>query len=242
MRGTPDPLNGHFVRRCATASPTGMLHEDAIDWARRAHAQADRCRFCRRRAFRARRCATGMASPACSMPRSASGMRASIERLATGGRADRAGLRHGKDRARRDTSRPRWTASRRCAATIGSDMFTIHSAKFFLDGVLENRTARDDRALFGCARRQCAADVRARPDQGTLHRLRCGAVPDPCACDRRSARRGPRSMGWRPHAAPMAAGPACISWRMCNASTPPTFRASAQLGVDGQHPAALGAP
>ena len=33
-RGTPDPFNGHFVLDDGGV-PTGMLHEDAIDWARK---------------------------------------------------------------------------------------------------------------------------------------------------------------------------------------------------------------
>lgn len=136
--GIDDPPNGHFVRDAAGV-PTGMLHEDAIDWA---HARmpvpgddeyAEGIRFAQ--ALCNRHGITGV-------------LDASV--------AERhARVYRGLDQAGELTVRVCATAKVNPEEATGdalarvealrrdhqSGMFTIHSAKFFLDGVMENRTA-----------------------------------------------------------------------------------------------------
>jgi hypothetical protein len=137
VKGLEDPFNGHFVRD-ENGVPTGMLHEDALDWAR------DRM-------------------PALSDDDYADGIRfaqALANRHGITGVLDASvGERHARVYAGMEergelTVRVRATAKVEPYETIEgalrrieklrakhhSEMFHIHSAKFFLDGVLENRT------------------------------------------------------------------------------------------------------
>ncbi|MGQ0564454.1 MAG: amidohydrolase [Gemmobacter sp.] len=135
---TPDPANGHFVRD-ATGQATGMLHEDAIHFAMRflpalgpdeflAGARAGQ-------AHANRHGLTGIIDP-----RVVDHNVAAYGALAAQGaltlRVAGAALVTAKDTA--DSALARLTALR--AAHPGPD-FHIHSAKFFFDGVFENRTA-----------------------------------------------------------------------------------------------------
>ena len=138
VKGVEDPFNGHFVLD-ENGVPTGMLHEDALDWARERMPHlsdedyADGIRF--GQALANRHGITGV-------------LDASV------------GERHARVYARMEarselTVRVRATAKVEPFEATGaalarvsalrakhhSEMFHIHSAKFFLDGVLENRTA-----------------------------------------------------------------------------------------------------
>ena len=135
---TPDPPNGHFVRD-AQGRATGMLHEDAIHHALQflpalgpddhlAGAMAGQ-------AHANRHGITGITDP-----RVVDHNVAAYATLAARGaltlRVAGAALVTARDRV--DTMLARLTALR---ATHAGPDFHIHSAKFFLDGVFENRTA-----------------------------------------------------------------------------------------------------
>ena len=137
VKGTPDPPNGHFVVD-SNGVPTGMLHENAIKWAEARMPQPTDKDY-----------AFGVTYAAALANRHG----------ITGVLDARVEERHVRvydqlARANELTVRVRATAlvepSDTTAGALArikafraahqTDMFTVHSAKFFLDGVLENRT------------------------------------------------------------------------------------------------------
>jgi predicted amidohydrolase YtcJ len=136
-RGIDDPFNGHFVLDDGGV-PTGMLHEDAIDWARKRMPAitdvdyAEGVRFaqalCNRNGFtgvldasvdsRHARVYQGLADSGALTVRLCATAKVQPEET-TKEALERIGELRRKHR---------------------SAAFNIHSAKFFLDGVLENRT------------------------------------------------------------------------------------------------------
>lgn len=137
-RHTPDPPNGHLVRDAAD-NPTGMLHEDAIHWARaRLPAIADAAYLQGAQAGQAHANSlgiTGVLDPSTTdYPE-----RAYPGLAALGGMTLRvAGAARVNVNDAADSVLARLTALRAAPRT---EYFQIHSAKFFLDGSLENRTA-----------------------------------------------------------------------------------------------------
>jgi hypothetical protein len=138
VRGTPDPRNGHFAVD-SNGEPTGMLHEDAIFWAQERMPAAtdddfaEGVRFAQKLANR--HGITGVLDASVN------------ERHArVYSRLERAGELTVRICAtakvlpeeKTEDALARVSALRR---DHQSEMFTIHSAKFFLDGVFENRTA-----------------------------------------------------------------------------------------------------
>lgn len=137
-RGTPDPPNGHFVLD-GNGEPTGMLHELAIQWAEERMPLptdedfAEGVRFgqalCNRHGI------TGVLDASVN------------ERHArVYGRLEKAGELTVRVCATARVEPEESTAS--AVARVEalrrdhrSDVFCVHSAKFFIDGVLENRTA-----------------------------------------------------------------------------------------------------
>lgn len=137
-RYTPDPPNGHFVRD-ADGVPTGMLHEDAIDWVRaRMPPTADEdfvegVRYgqalCNRHGI------TGVLDASVTERH----MRVySILERARGLTVRVAATAKVMPEEATSEALARVMELRR---QYHSDMLKLHSAKFFLDGVLENRTA-----------------------------------------------------------------------------------------------------
>lgn len=137
-RGIADPLNGHFVLD-ANGEPTGMLHEDAIDWVRERMPEpsdadyAEGVRFgqalCNRHGI------TGV------LDASVNERHARVYRsLEKAGELTVRVCATAKvlPEERTEAALARVEALRR---DYRSGMFYVHSAKFFLDGVLENRTA-----------------------------------------------------------------------------------------------------
>jgi predicted amidohydrolase YtcJ len=137
VKGVVDPPNGHFVLD-EKGVPTGMLHEDAIKWADARMPQPTDADF----AFGVKYAAS-LAN------------RHGITGVLDARVADRhIRVYDGLEKAGELTVRVCATAlveptdtAEGALARIGafraahqSDMFTVHSAKFFLDGVLENRT------------------------------------------------------------------------------------------------------
>ena len=137
VRGTPDPENGHFVLDAA-GEPTGMLHESAIGWVESRmpiptdEDYANGVRFsqslCNRHGI------TGVIDA--SVNERHARVYSSLERagdltvrVAATARVNSAEKTEDALRRLEDLRR-----------NNNSDMFKIHSAKFFLDGVLENRT------------------------------------------------------------------------------------------------------
>ncbi len=137
VRGTPDPVNGHFVLD-ANGEPTGMLHESATDWAESFmpvpsdEDYANGVRFSQ--ALCNRHGITGVIDASVN------------ERHArVYGNLEKAGALTVRVAATAKVVSAEKTedALRRLEdmrRTHSSDMFKVHSAKFFLDGVLENRT------------------------------------------------------------------------------------------------------
>lgn len=137
VKGVEDPFNGHFVRD-EDGVPTGMLHEDALDWARERMPPladddyAEGIRFAQ--ALANRHGITGVldASVGERHARIYAGMEARGELTV---------------RVRATAKVEPYEATAEALARVSalrarhhSEMFHIHSAKFFLDGVLENRT------------------------------------------------------------------------------------------------------
>lgn len=138
VAGTPDPANGHFVID-RHGAPTGVLHEDAIPWAAaRLPALAEGDRLAGLRAGQAHANAhgiTGILDPRIEP----------ADAAIYAGLADRGGLTLWAAGAglvtpgdTPETALARLTAMR--AAAPGPE-WHIQSAKFFMDGVFENRTA-----------------------------------------------------------------------------------------------------
>jgi len=138
VKGTADPLNGHFVLDEA-GMPTGMLHESAVDWATDRMPEvtdadyADGVRYgqalCNRHGItgvldalveeRHARVYRSLAESGDLTVRICTTAKVFPAEATADALARVEALRHANQR----------------------DMFRIHSAKFFLDGVLENRTA-----------------------------------------------------------------------------------------------------
>ncbi len=138
IKGTPDPANGHFVQE-ADGTPSGLLYEDAIFWAldrmpalidgdyqqgvRHGQKLANRHGF------------TGVLDA--SVYERHTRVYAQLEE------AGELTVRVSAT-ARVDANEVPAQALERVSAIRAahqSDMFKVHSAKFFLDGVFENRTA-----------------------------------------------------------------------------------------------------
>jgi predicted amidohydrolase YtcJ len=138
VAGIEDPFNGHFVRD-AQGVPTGMLHEDALDWARdRMPAlsdddYADGVRYAQ--ALANRHGITGVLDASVNErhARVYAGLEARGELTVRVAATAKVEPYETTERALRRLEKLR--------ASHQSPMFHIHSAKFFLDGVLENRTA-----------------------------------------------------------------------------------------------------
>ncbi|PKP73607.1 MAG: hypothetical protein CVT84_12710, partial [Alphaproteobacteria bacterium HGW-Alphaproteobacteria-6] len=135
---TPDPQNGHFVRG-ADGRPTGMLHERAVTWVTERMPPvtdadyAEGVRFAQAHANR--HGITGVLDASVE-ERHARVYRALVAEDALTVRV--------LATARVDASETVEGALARVSALRAEcqfPMFRIHSAKFFLDGVLENRTA-----------------------------------------------------------------------------------------------------
>ncbi len=137
VKGLDDPPNGHFVLD-SNGVPTGMLHEDAIDWAvARMPAVtedefADGVRFgqalCNRNGI------TGV------LDASVNARHARVyQRLMDQDALTLRVAATAKVEPHEDTSEALERVKALRAGCRG-DLFKIHSAKFFLDGVLENRT------------------------------------------------------------------------------------------------------
>jgi predicted amidohydrolase YtcJ len=138
VKGTADPLNGHFVVDAA-GEPTGMLYEMAVNWADDRMPQptdqdwADGVRFAQAHANR--HGFTGLLDASVN-ERHARVYKALAEEGALTARIIAT--------ARVDASETTAGALARLSAMRRDcqyPMFRIHSAKFFLDGVIENRTA-----------------------------------------------------------------------------------------------------
>jgi len=138
VKGTPDPVNGHFVID-EVGEPTGMLHEDAIFWAMdRLPALSDADDEAGLRAGQAHANAhgiTGIIDPRVT-EREARIYGAGAARGELTLRVSGAALVKESDTPA--TAVERLAAMRR--QHPGPD-FWVQSAKFFLDGVFENRTA-----------------------------------------------------------------------------------------------------
>lgn len=137
-RDTPDPENGHFVKD-AKGEPTGMLYEHAIFWARErmpARTDADYAKgvklgqaLCNRHGI------TGVLD-ALVMERHMRVYDAMSKRGELTVRVAATGLVNSEDTVA--GALERLTRLRR---DFASPMVRMHSAKFFFDGVFENRTA-----------------------------------------------------------------------------------------------------
>jgi predicted amidohydrolase YtcJ len=138
VKGTPDPVNGHFVTD-PSGEPTGMLHEDAIAWAlQRLPALTDADHQAGLRAGQAhanQHGITGIIDPRVTELEERI-YRTAAEAGALTLRVSGAALVREEDTP--ETALARLTAMRR--ANPGPD-FWVQSAKFFMDGVFENRTA-----------------------------------------------------------------------------------------------------
>lgn len=138
VKGIADPPNGHFVRD-KNGQPTGMLHEDAIDWARERMPQptesdyADGVRFAQ--ALCNKNGITGV------LDASVNERHARVyQKLSDAGELTLRVAATAKVEPHEDCAAAVARVST-LRANCRGDLFKIHSAKFFLDGVLENRTA-----------------------------------------------------------------------------------------------------
>lgn len=138
---TPDPPNGRIVR-FPSGRPTGMLHEDAIPWAVARLPQLTDDQLMRGllagQAHANAHGLTGVLDPKVTGLEARIYARAAVEGRLTLRVAGAAAV-YESDTV--ETALPRLLALR--AAHAGPD-FHVHSAKFFMDGVFETRTA----ALF----------------------------------------------------------------------------------------------
>lgn len=138
VTGIADPPNGHFVRG-TKGLPTGMLHEDALDWAKERMPRptdddyAEGVRYAQ--ALCNRHGITGVLDASVNERH----MRV-YRRLERAGQLTVRVCATGKVNPEENTADAvaRLDALRRDSR---SDMLFLHSAKFFLDGVFENRTA-----------------------------------------------------------------------------------------------------
>ncbi|WP_157970993.1 amidohydrolase [Pseudogemmobacter bohemicus] len=135
---TPDPPNGHILRDTA-GRPTGMLHEDAIPWAlERLPAFTDDQLIeglLAGQAHANRHGITGVIDAKITATEARIYARAARENLLT---LRVAGAAHVSEADTPESAVARLSALR--AAHPGPD-FHINAAKFFMDGVFENRTA-----------------------------------------------------------------------------------------------------
>lgn len=136
--GIDDPPLGRFVRD-EQGVPTGMLHEDAIDWARERMPAITEDDFAAGVRFGQALCnrhgITGV------LDASTNERHARVyQRLADRGELTLRVAATAKVEPHEDTGRAVERVKAMRAACRG-DLFKVHSAKFFLDGVLENRTA-----------------------------------------------------------------------------------------------------
>lgn len=138
VEGIDDPPNGHFVRD-ADGVPTGMLHEDAIKWADARMPQPTDDDFAYgvkwAAALANRHGITGVLDAAVA-----------DRHVRVYDRLEKAGELTVRVAATarvepHETTAGALTRIWAYRAAHQSDMFGVHSAKFFLDGVLENRTA-----------------------------------------------------------------------------------------------------
>jgi predicted amidohydrolase YtcJ len=135
---TPDPMNGHIVRD-ASGRATGMLHEEAINWATdrlpRTTDDTHRNGLLAGQALANRRGITGIIDPMIldhhTRIYGAAAAQGDLTLRVAG-----ACLITAADTV--DTALSRLRALRKAH---GSDAFHLNAAKFFLDGGLENRTA-----------------------------------------------------------------------------------------------------
>lgn len=137
VQGIADPPNGHFVLD-RDRIPTGMLHEDAIKWADARMPQPTDDDF----AFGVK-----WAAALANRHGITGVLDASVDdrHVRVYDRLEKAGALTVRvcATARVDPSETTEGALARVSAyraAFQSEMFTVHSAKFFLDGVLENRT------------------------------------------------------------------------------------------------------
>ena len=138
VKGIADPPNGHFVLDAAGA-PTGMLHEDAIKWADERMPQPTDDDF----AFGVKYAAALANRHGITGVLDASVADRHVRVYDRLEKADELTVRVCAT-ARVDPSETTQGALTRISGyrmAHQSEMFTVHSAKFFLDGVLENRTA-----------------------------------------------------------------------------------------------------
>ncbi len=137
-RDTPDPPNGHLVRD-RHGDPTGMLHEDAIFWARdRLPATSDETYLKAARAGQAH--ANSLGITGVLDPSIIEYQECAYAALALSG-----GMTLRVAGAARvnvvDTVESMLSRLEALRAAHQTEYFQIQSAKFFMDGVLENRTA-----------------------------------------------------------------------------------------------------
>ena len=136
-KGVDDPPNGHFVRD-GKGVPTGMLHEDAIDWVTQRmptvtdDEYAGGVRFaqglCNRHGI------TGVLDASVNERHARVYQRLSDQDALTVHVAATAKVEP------HENTEDALERVKSLRASCRGDVFKIHSAKFFLDGVLENRT------------------------------------------------------------------------------------------------------
>ena len=138
IKGSPDPHNGHFVRDAAGV-PTGMLHEDACYFARERLPRRTEDDFYEGLMAGQAHCnANGITGvlDAQVMDRHCNVYRRAEEAGKLTVRVASTAMVYAHETLKATLER-----LRRYRKAHRSDLFKVHSAKFFLDGVLENRTA-----------------------------------------------------------------------------------------------------